>query len=94
MAESTTPAASTQTQTAPNADAKALAEANAKIAKLEADLARANDQKGKATMATADLKGNECPKCGAEVERYHGDNPHKQKTYFCDTCGERRPIKS
>lgn len=44
---------------------------------------------------STDLKtGNECPKCGNEAERYHGDNPHKQKTYFCAVCGERRPVKA
>lgn len=54
-----------------------------------------HDSKEAPAMASSDLKtGNECPKCGNEAERYHGDNPHKIGSYWCGVCGERRPIKS
>lgn len=30
-----------------------------------------------------------CPDCGGPVARYEGENPHKQGSAFCATCGKR-----
>lgn len=66
-------------------------DASDKAAALAADTQKAQED----DMADTDLKDGKCP-MGSDhtVERYHGDNPHKQGTYFCHTCGARRPVKS
>lgn len=94
----------------PNAELQITVETDGDVMKIEepaveptAAEMRREDRAGAAAeresrrdrpVSITDLKDGHCPKCGGEVDRYKGDNPHKQGTYYCPTCGERRMVKA
>ena len=69
------------------ADRQAAVDAEAKrLAELEADAQKAEEH----AEDYGEPRAARCPNCRARLERYVGDNPHKQGTHFCPNCGRMR----
>lgn len=59
-------------------------------AKRLADLAADARKAEEAAEDHGEPRAARCPECRARLERYTGDNEHKQGTHWCPNCGRMR----